>query len=87
MGTVAAINNRDAQILFERIGTVPNSSGQTDQALADIGSNNSGSSYANQDTTSIRGGLQWTTTLTKPTNPDEYLDLNESGTEWIYRIS
>jgi len=87
VGTVAAINNRDAQILFERIGTVPNSSGQTDQALADIGSNNSGSSYANQDTTSIRGGLQWTTTLTKPTNPDEYLDLNESGTEWIYRIS
>ena len=86
-GTVRATNNYDAQVLFERIGTVPNSSGQTDQALADIGSNNSGSSFASQDETTIQGGLQWSTTLTKPTDPDEYLDLNDSGTEWIYRIS
>jgi hypothetical protein len=87
VGTFRSINNYDAQVLFERIGTVPNSSGQTDQALADIGSTNSGSSYANQETHTIKGGLLWSSTATKPTDPDEYLDLNESGTEWIYRIS
>jgi hypothetical protein len=86
VGVFRSINNYDAQVLFERIGTVPNSSGQTDQALADIGSSNS-SSYANQETQTIKGGLLWSSTATKPTDPDEYLDLNESGTEWIYRIS
>ena len=87
VGTFRSINNYDAQVLFERIGTVPNSSNQSDQALADIGSNNSGSSFANQETHTIKGGLYWSSTVTKPTDPDEYIDLNESGTEWIYRIS
>jgi len=87
IGTFRSINNYDAQVLFERIGTVPNSSNQSDQALADIGSNNSGSSFALQETHTIEGGLLWSSTATKPTDPDEYLDLNESGTEWIYRIS
>ena len=86
VGTFRSINNYDAQVLFERIGTVPNSSGQTDQALGDIRPASGGYS-TNQDTTTIQGGILWSSSVTKPTDPNEYLDLNESGTEWIYRIS
>ena len=85
VGTVSAINNRDAQILFERIGTVQ-PSGQSDQELADIGTGTSYATFANQETISIQGGLYWSSSVTKPTDPNEYIDLNESGTEWIYRI-
>ena len=73
------VNATRVQLLFERIGNVPFSG--TDDTLSGYGN------IPISTQRDIAGGLYWSSTATKPTDPDEYLDLNESGTEWIYRIS
>jgi hypothetical protein len=77
--TWANVNAIRVQLLFERIGNVPFSG--TDDTLSGYGN------IPISTQRDIAGGLYWSSTVTKPTDPDEYLDLNESGTEWIYRIS
>ena len=76
--TVSGYVAQAAQMMFEKIGNVE-SSGNDDTLAGYLGVN-----VINTEV--IQGGLYWGSTVTKPTDPDEYLDLNESGTEWIYRI-
>ena len=77
--TVSGYVAQTAQMMFEKIGNVE-SSGNDDTLAGYLGVNVINTEF-------IQGGLYWGSTVTKPTDPDEYLDLNESGTEWIYRIS
>ena len=77
-GTWHDRKNQNLQLLFERVG-IPDLSG-TDDDVHSYG----GIPIVHQRT--IAGGLYWGSTVTKPTDQDEYLDLNESGTAWIYRI-
>ena len=74
------------QILFERVG-IPPADGQSDQVLTTpLGVGNYNSPATSNDYTSITGGIYWSGTVTKPTDSNEYIDISESGTEWIYRI-
>ena len=70
------------QLLFERIGFLKNN-GQGDQSVSQQPVTNNTISGSTNDT--IAGSF-FGTNPTKPTDADEYIDLNESGTEWIYRI-
>ena len=70
------------QLLFERIGFLKNN-GQGDQSASQQPVTNNSISGSTNDT--IAGSF-FGTNPTKPTDADEYIDLNESGTEWIYRI-
>ena len=70
------------QILVERIGFLKNN-GQGDQSVSQQPVTNNSISGSNTDTIA---GSAFGTNRTKPTDADEYIDLNESGTEWIYRI-
>ena len=67
------------QLLFERIGFLKNSGAG---AVAVSQTPSGGSSSQNDNIT----GSAFGTDPTKPTDANEYIDLNESGTEWIYRI-
>jgi hypothetical protein len=72
-------NQKRVQVIFERIGSIPFSG--TDDTL---------DSYANIPSNAqrdIAGGIYWSSTVTKPTDPDEYLDLDDTGNSWIYKIS
>ena len=70
------------QLLFERIGFLKNN-GQGDQSASQQPVTNNSVSGGTNDT--IAGSF-FGTNPTKPTDPDEYIDLNESGTEWFYRV-
>lgn len=67
------------QLLFERIGFLKNSGAS---AVA-VSQTPSGGSSSQNDT--IAGSV-FGTNPTKPTDADEYIDLNESGSEWMYRV-
>jgi len=70
------------QVLFERIGFLKNN-GQGDQSVSQQPVTNNSISGSNTDT--IAGSF-FGTNPTKPTDANEYIDLNESGTEWMYRV-
>lgn len=70
------------QLLFERIGFLKNN-GQGDQSASQQPVTNNTVSGGTNDT--IAGSF-FGTNPTKPTDADEYIDLNETGTEWMYRI-
>ena len=67
------------QLLVERIGFLKNSGAS---AVA-VSQTPSGATSSQNDNIT---GSAFGTDPTKPTDADEYIDLNESGTEWIYRI-
>ena len=70
------------QLLFERLGYLP-SNGQAAQSVSQQpGTNNS---IASSDNDTLAGSF-FGTNPTKPTNSDETIDLNGSGTEWFYRV-
>ena len=71
-------NATRVQLLFERTGIPPFSG--TDDTLHCYGN------IPIITQRSITGGLYWSSTVTKPTNSNEYIDISESGSEWIYRI-
>ena len=66
------------QMMFEKIGNVE-ASGNDDTLAGYL-------DVSIINTEFIQGGLYWDSNVTKPTDPNEYIDLNESGSEWIYRI-
>lgn len=72
------------QLLFERLGYLP-SNGQAAQSVTQQpGTNNAiNTSLTLSDTLA---GSFFGTNPTKPTNSDEAIDVNESGTEWFYRV-
>ena len=70
------------QLLFERIGFLKNN-GQGDQSVSQQPVTNNSISGSTNDT--IAGSF-FGTNPTKPTDADEYIDLNGTGTEWMYRI-
>ena len=67
------------QLLVERIGFLKNSGAS---AVA-VSQTPSGATSSQNDNIT---GSAFGTDPTKPTDANEYIDLNESGTEWIYRI-
>jgi hypothetical protein len=70
------------QLLVERLGFLKNN-GQGDQSVSQQPGTNNSISGGTNDT--IAGSF-FGTNPTKPTDADEYIDLNENGTEWMYRI-
>lgn len=72
-------NQKRVQVIFERIGSIPFSG--TDDTLDSYGN------IPNNAQRDIAGGIYWSSTVTKPTDQDEYIDLDNTGTSWIYKIS
>ena len=70
------------QLLFERIGFLKNNGQGAQSVSQQPGTNN----YITGSTTDTIAGSFFGTNPTKPTDADEYIDLNGTGTEWMYRI-